>query len=468
MIDRQILKELQNIVGKKYVLTTPEDLVAYSYDGTFAEQRPEVVVQPDSTEQVSEVMKVAWREGIGVVPRGMASGLAAASVPMDGGLVLDTCRLNQIFEIDEVNFIVTAGAGVVTQDLADTVAKKGLFYPPDPSSIKQSTLGGNAACNAGGPRCLKYGVTSDYVMGLTVVLADGRVLKTGGKAIKNVTGYNLTQLLVGSEGTLGIITELILKLVPLPKVARTAKAIFPKLADASVAVNNVLSAGITPATIELMDETTIATIEEALHLDLPLDVEAMLIIECDGMDEDQVLKEIETVAGVCRATGAREVEVARTEKERTALWTARRSISPSLARRAPNKLGEDISVPRSAIPAAVAAIKEISRQREIPIAIFGHAGDGNLHPNILFDKRDPAQMEKVKQAAGDIFTTSVRLGGTLSGEHGVGLLKLPYLELALGPLYIELMDKIKQALDPKCILNPGKVVPTPGGRTILA
>ncbi len=468
MIDKKILKELQNIVGKKYVLTTPEDLVAYSYDGTFAEQRPEVVVCPDSTEQVGAVMEVAWREEIGVVPRGMASGLAAASVPMDGGMVLDTCRLNQIFEIDEVNFTATAGAGVVTQDLADAVAKVGLFYPPDPSSIKQSTLGGNAACNAGGPRCLKYGVTSDYVMGLTVVLADGRVLKTGGKAIKNVTGYNLTQLFVGSEGTLGIITELILKLVPLPKVARTAKAIFPRLADASVAVNNVLSAGIVPATIELMDETAIATIEEALHLGLPLDVEAMLIIECDGMDEAQVLADVEAIAQICRATGARDVEVARTEKERAALWSARRSISPSLARRAPNKLGEDISVPRSAIPAAVAAIKEISQQRGIPIAIFGHAGDGNLHPNILFDKRDPAQVEKMKLAAGDIFATSVRLGGTLSGEHGVGTLKLPFLEQDLGPLFIEVMDNIKKALDPKCILNPGKVVPTPGGRTILA
>ncbi len=468
MIDKSILKELQNIVGKKYVLTTPEDLVAYSYDGTFAEHRPDVVVQPSSTEQVSGVMKIAWREGIGVVPRGMASGLAAASVPMDGGLVLDTCHLNQIFEIDEVNFTVTAGAGVVTQDLADAVAKKGLFYPPDPSSIKQSTLGGNAACNAGGPRCLKYGVTSDYVMGLTVVLADGRILKTGGKAIKNVTGYNLTQLFVGSEGTLGIITELILKLVPLPKVARTAKAVFPQLADASQCVNNILSAGITPATIELMDETAIATIEEAMHLGLPLDVEAILIIECDGMDETQVLAEVETIAQICRATGARDVEVARNEKERAALWSARRSISPSLARRAPNKLGEDISVPRSAIPDAVAAIKEISRQRGLPIAIFGHAGDGNLHPNILFDKRDPAQAEKMKQAAGDIFATSVRLGGTLSGEHGVGMLKLPFLEQDLGPLYIEVMDSIKKALDPKTILNPGKVVPTPGGRTILA
>jgi glycolate oxidase len=468
MIEQRILKELQTIVGKKHVLTAPEDLVAYSYDGTFAEQRPDLVVRPDSTEQVSAVMQVAWRQEIPVVPRGMASGLAAASVPLDGGMVLDTCRMNRILEIDETNFTVTAQAGVITQTLADTVAKKGLFYPPDPSSIKQSTLGGNAACNAGGPRCLKYGVTSDYVLGLTVVLADGRVLETGGKAIKNVTGYNLTQLLVGSEGTLGVITELILKLVPLPKVARTAKAVFPELADASRCVNSILTAGFIPATIELMDETAIATIEEAMHLGLPLDVEAILIIESDGMDEESVMREIDTIAGICRASGARDVEVARNEKERAALWTARRAISPSLARRAPNKLGEDISVPRSAIPDAVAAIKEISRKHEIPIAIFGHAGDGNLHPNILFDKRDPIQVEKMKKAAGDIFATSVQLGGTLSGEHGVGNLKLPFLEQDIGPIFITVMADIKKALDPKNILNPGKVVPSAKGKALLS
>jgi glycolate oxidase len=389
----------------------------------------------------------------------MASGMAAASIPIAGGMVLDTCRLNQILEIDELNFTVTVQAGVITQHLADAVAKKGLFYPPDPSSIKQSTLGGNAACNAGGPRCLKYGVTSDYVMGLTVVLADGRILHTGGKAIKNVTGYNLTQLFVGSEGTLGIITELVLKLIPMPKAARTANAIFPKLADASTCVNNILSAGITPATIELMDETTIATIEEAMHLDLPLDVEAMLIIEVDGMDAQSVADEVETIAGICRTTGARDVKVASTEQERAKLWSARRSISPSLARRAPNKLGEDISVPRSAIPEAVAQIKEISRKHDIPIAIFGHAGDGNLHPNILFDKRDPVQVEKMKQAAADIFSVSIRLGGTLSGEHGVGSLKLPFVENDIGPISIDVMSGIKRALDPKGILNPGKVIP---------
>jgi glycolate oxidase len=455
-----VLKELQAIVGKKQVLTLPEDMVAYSYDGTFAERRPDVVVRPDSIEQISQVMKVAWREEIPVVPRGMASGMAAASVPLAGGIVLDMCRMNRILEIDEVNFTATVEAGVITQDLADTVAREGLFYPPDPSSIKQSTLGGNAACNAGGPRCLKYGVTSDYVMGLTVVLADGRVLKTGGKAIKNVTGYNLTQLLVGSEGTLGVIAELILKLLPLPKVARTAKAIFPQLADASRCVNNILNAGITPASIELMDETAIATIEEALHLGLPLDVEAILIIEADGMDEESVVKEIETIAAICRATGASDVQVASSEQERDELWAARRSISPSLARRAPNKLGEDISVPRSAIPDAVAAIKDISRKYQIPIAIFGHAGDGNLHPNILFDKRDPEQVERMKKAAADIFDVAVRLGGTLSGEHGVGNLKLAFLEQDVGPISIDVMSSLKDALDPKNILNPGKVIPS--------
>jgi glycolate oxidase len=255
----------------------------------------------------------------------------------------------------------------------------------------------------------------------------------------------------------------------MPKVARTAKAAFPRLADASRCVNSILNAGITPATIELMDETTIATIEEAMHLGLPLDVEAILIIESDGMDEEAVNQEIEAIAGICRATGVREVQVARTEKERTALWSARRSISPSLARRAPNKLGEDISIPRSAIPEAVAAIKEISRQNDIPIAIFGHAGDGNLHPNILFDKRDPAQVEKMKKAAAAIFEVSIRLGGTLSGEHGVGSLKRAFLEQDIGPIAIDVMTAIKKALDPKNILNPGKVIPgpVPGGKELF-
>jgi glycolate oxidase len=325
--------------------------------------------------------------------------------------------------------------------------------------VRQSTLGGNVACNAGGPRCLKYGITGDYVMGLTVVLADGRVIKTGGKSIKNVTGYNLTQLLVGSEGTLGIITEILVKLVGKPRYVRTALASFDRLDDASQTVNAVLGAGIVPATLELMDETAIACIEEAMGLGLPLDKEALLIIECDGNDENLVLREMDRVADICRENGATEVEVARDEAQRAELWHARRSVSPSLARKAPNKLGEDISVPRSQIPTAVRRIKEISRRYDLPIVIFGHAGDGNLHPTVLFDKRDADQWARVQEAVSEIFAMAVELGGTLSGEHGVGVLKRAYMEDALGADSLDVQRSIKDALDPKGILCPGKVLP---------
>jgi len=460
MLEQTIIEELTDVVGEANVLTSPEDLICYSYDSTFAEHRPDVVVQPKSTEEVSGVMRIAYRESIPVVPRGMASGLAAASVPFSGGIALSLTRMNRILEIDEANMTATAEAGVITAHLQETVEAKGLFYPPDPSSIKQSTLGGNVACNAGGPRCLKYGVTADYVMGLTVVLADGRVIRTGGKSIKNVTGYNLTQLFVGSEGTLGVITEVLVRLLTKPQHVRTALAIFPRLDDASRTVNNILTGGIIPATLEMMDETAIACIEEAMHLGLPLDKEAILILEADGSDEAVVLQEIEAIVRICRQSGASEVKVAKDEAERAELWRARRSLSPSLARRAPNKLGEDIAVPRSQIPEMVRRIKQISRKYDLPIVIFGHAGDGNLHPNILFDKRDEAQWARVQQAVGDIFAAAVELGGTLSGEHGVGVLKRAYLESALGPVSIEVQRRIKQALDPKNILNPGKIFPT--------
>jgi glycolate oxidase len=458
-MEPKIIQQLEKIAGKKNVFTSPEDLVSYSFDGTFAEHRPNAVVQPATTEEVSQIMALAEREGIAIVPRGMATGLAAASIPFGGGLALSLTRMNRIVEIDEANMTATAEAGVITAHLQAEVEKRGLFYPPDPSSVRQSTLGGNVACNAGGPRCLKYGITGDYVLGLTVVLADGRVIQTGGKAIKNVTGYNMTQLIVGSEGTLGVITEVLLKLVGKPKHVRTALAIFDRLDDASHAVNAVLLAGIVPATLELMDETAIACIEEAMNLGLPLDKEAILIIECDGNDEAGVLREIEQVAHACRESGASDVQVARDEEERAELWRARRSVSPSLARKAPNKLGEDISVPRSEIPAAVRRIKDISRRYDLPIVVFGHAGDGNLHPNILFDRRDEEQWERVQKIVGEIFATAVELGGTLSGEHGVGVLKRAYLESALGADSIEVQERVKRALDPKGILCPGKIFP---------
>jgi len=459
MIEPRVVKELEAVVGKEHVLSSPEDLIAYSYDSTFEEHKPDIVVSPANTEEVSQVMRIAYRENIPVVPRGMGSGLAAASIPYSGGMVLNLTRLNRILEIDQENMIATVEAGVITADFQATVEEMGLFYPPDPSSIKHSTIGGNIACNAGGPRCLKYGVTSDYVLGLTAVLPSGEILKTGGKAIKNVTGLNLTQLLLGSEGTLAVITEALLRLMPKPKYTRTAMVTYTQLDDAARTVNAILLEGVVPATIELMDDTTINTIEEYLHLGLPTDAAAILIIETDGSDEQTVLREMETVARVARECGATNVRVAQTEAERNELWRGRRSVSPSLARRRPNKLGEDISVPRSAIPEAIRRIKAISAKYNLPIVVFGHAGDGNLHPNILFDKRDPDEWHRVEQVSGEIFGMAVELGGTLTGEHGVGVLKQPYLEMALGKTAIALQQGIKKVFDPKGLLNPGKKFP---------
>jgi glycolate oxidase len=451
-IDPGIVKQLEAIVGKRFVLTTPEDLLCYSFDGTFAEFMPDLVAEPGSTEEVSAITKLAYEHEIPVIARGMGSGLAAGTVPFGGGLVLPLNRMNRILEIDVENMTATVEAGVITIDLQDAVEELGLFYPPDPSSIKHSTIGGNIACNAGGPRCLKYGVTGNYVMGLTVVLADGRVIRNGGKTIKNVTGYNFSQLFTGTEATLRLIAK--------PQYVRTAVADFQRLEDASETVNTILMAGIVPATLELMDNTAIVCIEEAMHLGLPLDMEAILIIETDGFDRDGVQNEIEAIAQICRSRGAAEVRVAESEKQRAELWKARRSVSPSLARRAPNKLGEDISVPRNQIPEAVRRIKEVSRRYGLPIVVFGHAGDGNLHPNVLFDKRDPEQWALVEEIVAEIFGIAVDLGGALSGEHGVGTLKLPYLESNVGKISVDVQQSIKQALDPKGILNPGKALPT--------
>ena len=458
-MEKSIIDQLERITGKDGILTTPEDLAVYAYDGTFEDHRPDVVTLPRTTEQVSQVVELAARQRIPLVTRGMGSGLAAASVPFQGGIVLAMTRMNSILEIDQANAIAHVEAGVVTADLQTAVEKLGLFYPPDPSSIRHSTIGGNIACNAGGPRCLKYGVTGDYVLGLTVILADGRLLHTGSKCIKDVVGYDLTALFTGSEGTLGVITEALLHLTASPKFARTLLVEFAKLEDASQTVNAILSAGLVPASLELMDETAIACIEEALHLGLPLDVEATLLIETDGADEASVVREIEGAAKICRETGARQVKVAKDESERAKLWQARRSVSPALARKAPNKLGEDITVPRSAIPEAIRRLKAISAKYSLPIVIFGHAGDGNLHPNILFDKRDPEQWRKVEQIAAEEFALALELGGTLSGEHGVGMLKRPYMQQALGPVSLEIQKHIKAALDPLNILNPGKIFP---------
>jgi glycolate oxidase len=459
-MNSQLIDRLLKTIGKANVLYSPEDLAVYSYDGTFAEGHPDVVVLPETTKQVSQVVRLAAETRTPIVPRGMGSGLAAGSVALPtGGIILCLTRMNHILEIDKENATVRVEAGVITADLQSAVEKLNFFYPPDPSSQRHSTIGGNVACNAGGPRCLKYGVTGDYVLGLTVVLADGQILRTGQKTIKDVTGYDLNGLFTGSEGTLCLVTEVLLRLVAKPRFAKTALAEYASLVDASRTVNAILTAGIVPASLELMDQTAIACIEEAMHMGLQTDVAASLIIETDGTDEQTVLREIEAAARICQENGARSVKMAKTEAERGNLWKARRSISPALARLAPNKMGEDITVPRSAIPEVIQRLRTISTNHGLPIAIFGHAGDGNLHPNILFDKRQPDQWEKAEKMVGEVFAASLAVGGTLSGEHGVGVMKRPYLEDALGPLSIEIQRKIKHALDPLNILNPGKIFP---------
>ncbi len=459
-MDSRFINQLIKVVGEKYVLHTPEDLAVYSYDGTFAEGAPEVVVLPANTEEVSQVVRLASGARVPIVPRGMGSGMAAGSIPMvEGGMVISLTRMNRILEIDTENTTVLTEAGIITANLQAAVEKIGLFYPPDPSSIRHSTIGGNIACNAGGPRCLKYGVTGDYVLGLTTVLADGRILKTGGKPIKDVTGYDLNGLFTGSEGTLGLVTEALLRLVTRPDFAKTALAEFASLEDASRTVNAILSAGILPASLELMDQTALVCIEEAMHLGLNTEIEASLIIETDGADEQAVRSEIESCFNICKENGARSVKLAQNETERANLWKARRSISPSLARKAPNKLGEDITVPRNAIPEVVQRLRAISAKYGLPVVIFGHAGDGNLHPNILFDKRQPEQWSKVERMVAEIFEASLAVGGTLSGEHGVGMLKRPYMQKALGSVSIDVQRQIKKALDPMNILNPGKIFP---------
>jgi glycolate oxidase len=353
--------------------------------------------------------------------------------------------------------------GVITAHLQTLVEQQGLFYPPDPSSSRQSAIGGNVAENAGGARGLKYGVTGDYVLALQVVLPNGAIIRTGGRAVKNVTGYNLRALFTGAEGTLGTIAEITLKLLAKPKFARTALAVFDRIDDAAHAVNAVIQSGILPTAIELIDNLTMRCIEEHDPLGLPLDADAILLFGTDGNYEDIVGAETAAIGEIARTHHARDVTIARDAAGADRLWAARRAISPSLARRRPNKLGEDIAVPRRSIPQMVRRVREIAAAYRLEIPLFGHIGDGNLHPNILCDKNDREEMTRVTGAAREIFEAAVALGGTLSGEHGIGLLKKQFLELDLGPDAIALMRRIKAAVDPQGIMNPGKIFPDPGG-----
>ncbi|MBN2369760.1 MAG: FAD-binding protein [Vicinamibacteria bacterium] len=454
-----ILSELRAAVQDDIRLSVaPEDLAAYAYDGTWAETAPAVVVHPDSSEQTAAVLRVAHARRIPVVPRGSGTGLAGGSLPVPGAICLNLARMNRIIEISRGDSLAIAQPGVVTQDLQQAVEKLGLFYPPDPASSYQCTLGGNVATNAGGPRCLKYGVTSDYVLGLTVCLPGGAIMRLGGRTIKNVTGYNLSQLIVGSEGTLGVVTEIVLRLIPRPDAERTALATFSRMADACAAVGAMLSAGIVPLLAELMDRATIRAVEEFRSFGLPTDVEALLLIAVDG-DPALAQSAIDSAADILRGAGARDVRLSRSSEESDALGEARRSVSPAIARLAPHKLGEDVAVPRSRIPEMVARLQDIARENALDIVVYGHIGDGNLHPTLLCDRRDNAVMRRVERAAGQMLEAAVALGGTLSGEHGIGVFKRDYMRLACDSEALRRMAAVKRVFDPHGIMNPGKKLP---------
>ncbi|MCG8348740.1 MAG: FAD-binding protein, partial [Chloroflexales bacterium] len=407
---QSLIDKLREAVGPNYVLTRSEDMDCYAQDASIAQAtgQPLAVVLPASTAEVSAVMRLAAEVDIPIVTRGAGSGLAGGSLPTPGALVLVLTRMERL-SVDPVQMTAHAEAGVITADLQRAAENYGLLYPPDPSSQGISTIGGNIACNAGGPRCLKYGVTADYVLGLTAVLADGAIIRAGDGLVGQSPDAGLLQVLIGSEGTLAVITEATLRLIPQPAARRTVTAIFDSLDTACTTVETIMAAGLVPASLELMDDTTIAVVDEYLHLGLPRDAEALLLLMADG-EPEAVLEEAEQLSKLARSGGARTVQVARTAADEAALWRARRAIAPALARVRPNRLGEDICVPLNQIANCVRQIKAIAAKHDQPIVVFGHAGDGNLHPNILFDSRDPAQVTRVWAAAEAIFRVALDLG----------------------------------------------------------
>ena len=455
-MDDKVIWSLRKIVGLRQVLTAREDLVCYGYDAQHVEHLPEAVVRPADAEQVAEIVLLANKEDFPLTPRGAGTGLSGGSVPANGGVVIDLGRMNRILSIDQENLLATVEPGVVTADLHAAVEAVGLMYPPDPGSMKVSTIGGNVAENAGGLRAIKYGVTKDYLMALEGVTPTGEFFKAGAETMKSVSGYDLARLMCGSEGTLGIFTKIVLKLIPLPKARRSVLASFGKLEEAAHAVSGIISAGIMPATLEIMDNTTIRAVEEYKQLGLPIDAGALLLLEVDGAAA-QVEEEAAKAISVIRAHGPTNVQTASDAEERDRIWEGRRAALGALTRVRPTTVLEDATVPRSRLAEMVAEIEAIAARHSLMIGTFGHAGDGNLHPTILTDERDSEEMARVELAVKDIFEAALRLGGTVSGEHGIGFSKAEFLPLEMGPGAMGMMRAIKSALDPKNILNPGKV-----------
>jgi glycolate oxidase len=448
--------DLRKLFKKEQVLTSLEERICYSYDATNKSFLPDAVIIPHSTEDVVKLMKYAHQHKIPVIPRGAGTGYTGGSLPVKGGIVVTFEQMTKVLHLDKEKRYAVVEPGLVTQQFADYVAKFGLFYPPDPASLKTSTLGGNVAECSGGLKGRKYGVTKSYVIGLETVLSDGQIMKTGVLNGQNENSYDLDGLLVGSEGTLGLVTKIALRLLDKVKYEQTVLATFNKMDDAAEVVATITASGIIPSVLEFIDGDTLSCVLEYIQVDNIEKAEAVLLIEVDGNDEDEVRQEFEKVLKICKEKRAKNLQHAETKAEKDKLWTIRRSISASLLRIAPTKVNEDISVPASKLPAMVKYIQELSKKHKVPINTFGHAGDGNLHVTFMCDSRNKEQMERVEAAVDDLFDMTLKLGGTLSGEHGIGITKAKYLEDEIGKSGVELMRKIKSAFDPEHVINPGK------------
>lgn len=455
-VTKGALSALKEIYGKERLKTSLEDRVCYAYDAVNTKYTPDAVVFPKSADEISRTLALAHRLGFPVVPRGSGTGTTGGSVAVAGGVVLVTTLMNRILEIDTDNFTAEVEPGVITGDLHRAVEAKGLFYPPDPSSSGVSTLGGNVAECAGGPRAVKYGVTRDYVLGVEAVLATGEIIHTGVKTAKGVVGYDLTRLLVGSEGTLGVITRIRLRLLALPSATATLKVSFKSMEEAAGAVTRIMASGTLPRCVEYLDEASIACAQSIADLGLPPGCRSILLIEVDG-SASEVAASLASVADLVVASGAMAVEEARDAEEAARLWMVRKKVSPALYLFGPDKINEDIVVPRSAIPQMVQKIEALKKEYGLPMVSFGHAGDGNIHFNVMIDKKDPAQRLRAEAVIDALFDHTLALGGTLSGEHGVGITKRPYIGKEIGEKELELMRGIKRLFDPRGILNPGKI-----------
>ncbi|MEW6214441.1 MAG: FAD-linked oxidase C-terminal domain-containing protein [Nitrospirota bacterium] len=454
MITNRLIESLHDIK----VSTYPEDLICYGFDASGFESSPSAVVWPENTEDVVRAIKYAYENGIPVVPRGAGTGMTGGAVPSKGAIILSLEKMNRILEIDSENLNVLCEPGVINGKLQRELERTGLFYPPDPASMNFCTIGGNVAENAGGPRALKYGVTRDYVMKIEAVLPNGEIITTGVRTTKGVVGYDLTRLLVGSEGTLSVFTKIRLKVLPLPEEVVTLLAIFDDLGSSGQAISKIISSKIIPRTLEFMDREAIKAVESFRPVGLPRDVEALLLIELDGYPS-AITKEAEKIVDICHHLGA-EINMAENEDAREKLWQSRRAVSPALYHINPTKINEDIVVPRNKIPEMLKRLSRLSEESGIKIVNFGHAGDGNIHVNIMVNKENREEYKRGLMLVEQIFKDTLSLGGTISGEHGIGLSKAGYIDMEISKPELEIMKSIKKIFDPKNILNPGKIFPT--------